>query len=198
MKAKTRPDFTNALVHFTKPRQGKKRHWEYGYQSVNSGSKQFSSFEVLKEIFTSGMLHASTSSSGYIKGNERAVCFSEVPLGGVRYFCDEESRYDYYGIAISKQSGFKKGARPVIYLPDEENGWIPEGERWRVVRYEPPKIDVTWEREWRTRNDLDLGDVIGCYFFVWSPEEKRELEKLNFPHNTLRGILCMQHLFNLV
>ena len=198
MNQKTRPDFTNALVHFTKPRKGNVRHWEFDYQSVNNSSKQFSSFEVLKEIFESGTLKGSTSSSGYIKGKKRAVCLSEVPLGGIRYFCDKESKYDFYGVSISKQSGFNQGARPVIYLPDEENGWVPEDERWRVVRHEPPHVDVSWEREWRVSEDLDLGEVVGCYFFVWKPEEKKELEQLEFPHNTLRGILCMEHLLNMV
>ena len=34
--------------------------------------------------------------------------------------------------------------------------WIPAEERWRHVRYEPPQVDFTHEREWRVPGDLDL------------------------------------------
>ena len=194
---KSRPDFAQALIHFTRARKGKARHWEKNYKADTA--LEVSAFEVLKEIYSEGAIHGSTSESGYVKGKHRAVCMSEVPLSGIRYFAGPDEKYEHYGIAISKKSGFSVGARPVIYLPNgEESDWIPADERWRHVRFEPPTIDHTWEREWRLKGDLDLNSVVGCYFFVYSHDEKKELEALRTHLTTVRGIFCMKHLFDMM
>ena len=193
---KSRPDFAQALIHFTRPRKGVARHWEPDYEK--NPEPEISAFEALKEIYIDGVIRGSTSKSGYIKGKNRAVCMSEVPLSGIRYFAGPEEKYEYYGVAISKKSGFGVGARPVIYLPDKEASWIPVEERWRHVRFEPPSIDHTWEREWRLKGDLDLNAVVGCYFFVYSHDEKKSLEALSTGLTTVRGIFCMKHLFDMM
>lgn len=55
---------------------------------------------------------------------------------------------------------FARGGRPVVYQRDGEYGALPDGSRWRHVRYEPdltPPIDFSWEREWRIQGDLAFG-----------------------------------------
>jgi hypothetical protein len=75
----------------------------------------------LKEILRVGKIEAGL---GYVKGSQRGS--SEIPLHGFAAQPSEERpfpRYEFYGIAISKSSGFRLGSRPVIYLPDAEAGY---------------------------------------------------------------------------
>ena len=130
---RARPDFTNALIHFTRGRTSEKRHWESGYKKGETETAV--ALEVLKEIYADGVIRGSTTASGYIKGAHTAVCFSEVPLSGMRYFAGMEQKYQYYGVAVKKKSAYEQGARPVIYLPDNEGDWIPPEQRWRHVRF---------------------------------------------------------------
>ena len=47
-------------------------------------------------------------------------------------------------------------ARPRDGSPGEEPQHRLKGDRWRHVRYEPllgPRVDFTWEREWRASPD---------------------------------------------
>ena len=39
----------------------------------------------------------------------------------------------------------------MIYESDEEFSALPSPLEWRHVRYEPPDVDFTWEREWRIK-----------------------------------------------
>lgn len=176
-----RPDFSHGLVHLTKERGDVKP------------------FDVLKEILNSGVLTGS-GRKGYIKGKDRAVCLSEIPLSSVEYFASspddtDNVRYRFYGLALSKKAVFEAGGRPVIYLPDNEAEWIPEEQRWRHVRFEHPKIDWTFEREWRVKGDLDLSKFPGIYVIVWSAMEASEVQRMASPiQNKIRGVLAMEHL----
>jgi hypothetical protein len=103
-------------------------------------------------------------------------------------------RYEFYGIAISKSSGFRLGARPVICLPDAEACWIPSDQRWRHVRFEHGQVDFTHEREWRCPNDVDLSQI-GFYVIVWSGSEASEVAQLNTPvSSNILSVLPMEHL----
>ena len=157
-----------------------------------------SPFDVLREILTSGMIRAS-GNEGFVKGNRRAVCLSEIPLSAMHQFAkppsEETARYRFYGVALSKQSVFEAGGRPVIYLPDAEAQWIPAEEKWRHVRYEHGRVDFTHEREWRVQDDLDLKTMFGLYVIVWSAAEAKELTELQTPlDDKIRGILPMEHI----
>ena len=140
----TRPDFSNALIHFTRSRIGKRRHFEEQVQAEKVEEDKIHPLSVLAEILRDAQLRGSNN-TGSIKGDRTAVCFSEVPLSSVRYFIDTK-RYSPYGIAISKRAAFKIGERPVIYLPDAEGEWIPPEEKWRQVRFEHGAVDFTHER----------------------------------------------------
>ncbi|MDD2540339.1 MAG: hypothetical protein PHH28_04760 [Desulfuromonadaceae bacterium] len=65
----------------------------------------------------------------------------------------ERPRYEPYGIAVRKDWLFQRNGRPVIYQPDSEYPLLPPQLQWRHVRYEPPNVDFTWEREWRVQCD---------------------------------------------
>ncbi len=96
-----------------------------------------------------------------IRGGYRCVCFSEAPLAKLASVlastAQSSMRYKPFGVMVAKRWLFEKGARPVIYQPESEYDLLAEQQRYRHVRYEPGKVDYTWEREWRVRVDaLDL------------------------------------------
>jgi hypothetical protein len=55
-----------------------------------------------------------------------------------------------------KQWAHAQGARQVIYQPDDEYLSLAPQHQWRHVRYEPPAVDFTWEREWRIRGNMPV------------------------------------------
>ena len=131
----TRPDLTDKLVHFTK------------------GADTESAYETLVKIIGERVLLGGNTA---IRRGYRCVCFTEAPLPALREGLDDafsSGRYAPFGILIQKTWLFEHGGRPVIYQTDEEFLRLPEDLRWRHVRYEPPHIDFTWEREWRLRSD---------------------------------------------
>ncbi len=139
-----------------------------------------------------------SNNKGYVKGTGTAVCFTECPLSSVKLFAsnEDDAKYRYYGIAISKGAAFDNGARPVIYLPDNEGAWIPEIQKWRQVRFEYGVVDWTFEREWRKKGDLELKQLPGIYIIHWNPNEKKQLEKALHKDlkKKIRGYLPMEHL----
>lgn len=192
-----RADFNHSLVHLTRERL------EYS-ESTNSFFdpqkllRTVQPFEVLKEILNSGKIRGS-GNDGFVKGNQKAVCLSEIPLSAVSDFASRpehaEARYRFYGIALSKEAVFSAGGRPVIYLPDNEGQWIPPDHKWRHVRFEMGTVDFTHEREWRVLGDLDLTKVPGIYVLVWSPSEAKEVYEMTSPvSERIRGVLPMEHI----
>ena|SRR5690242_14489476 len=93
-----RLDFSQGLVHLTRER--------IEYENAASPldppilKKIFPPFDVLKEILTSGVIRSS-GNDGFIKGNQRAVCFSEIPLSAIHQFAlpstEARARYRFYG-----------------------------------------------------------------------------------------------------
>jgi hypothetical protein len=86
---------------------------------------------------------------------------------------------------------FERGARPVIYQPDDEFYQLPEEIRWRHVRYEPagwPPVDFAWEREWRLHGDELLflpseavlvvpnQEWVSFVFDIWDSQQALEVE----------------------
>lgn len=107
-------------------------------------------FDVLRRIVQEQRL---LGGDGHIRGGYTCVCFSEAPE---TTFHDVTGRYRPFGIRVSKRWAFSQGGRPVIYQTDDEYEQLPEGHRWRHVRYEPdsdPPTDFSWEREWRLQTD---------------------------------------------
>ena len=127
----SRNDMSDFLIHFTK------------------GDSWKAAFACLQKITTEQALLGGGS---MIRGGYPCVCFSEAPLAALKnglinpgYY----SQYSPFGILVQKRWLFQRGGRPVIYQPEAEFAALPESHRWRHMRYEPPVIDFSWEREWR-------------------------------------------------
>ena len=195
-----RPDFSDWLVHLTR--------------EVDEGNDAFAAlldapkpkryvapFDVLCNILSDGAI---AGGLGFVKGHRRVACFSEIPLSSIAHFAsrpDEKlSRYRYYGIAVSKAAAYAQGGRPVIYLPDSESGWVPEDQRWRLVRFEPQnRIDYTFEREWRVPDVFNLRATDRIYVLVWSAEEALKVRQIDSPLQALiAGVLPLEHITELV
>ncbi|HBC3370733.1 TPA: hypothetical protein KDX64_004168 [Vibrio vulnificus] len=126
-----RDDMSKLLIHFTKG--GNEEDAYQNFKSIISQRKIFSSRDK-------------------IRSGASCVCFTEAPLPALYNGLLNPSFYSQYsafGFALTKQHVFELGGRPVIYQPDCEFEQLSSENRWRHVRYEPPRIDFTWEREWR-------------------------------------------------
>ena len=186
-----RPDISKGLIHLTSRQTNK------------------SAFDVLCEILTSAKLLGS-GRKGFVKGKTQALCFSEAPLSAVPHLIAESERrstestnknkkppYSHYGLVFNKQKIFDEGGRPVIYLPDNEADWIPEAEKWRVVRYEPPGCDWTHEREWRLKGrEHDLTALGGFYVLVKNKNEAKQVEQIE--SNAMKKVLGVIPIQNLL
>ncbi len=185
MKKKHRPDITHALIHLI------------GDRTNISGLK---AEEALYSILREGIIKGSNN-VGFIKGSERAACLIEMPLSSIKYFVEDnysKHNYRYFGIAMSKISGWNAGARPVVYLPDEEADWIPNDEKWRHVQFDLGTVDFTHEREWRVKGDLRLHSF-GFYVIVPNRDCERKVEEIDSAAvKKIIGFLHMDYLNDLL
>ena len=137
------------------------------------------------------------------------MCFSEAPLSAVPHLITESERrftasqnkkkkspYSPYGLVFNKKNIFEQGGRPVIYIPDKESTWIPDLQKWRVVRFEPPICDWTHEREWRLPgHEHELVALGGFYILVRTKNEVKQVEKINLSAmNRVLGVIPIQNL----
>ena len=147
-----RPDLSPFVVHLTK-------------NSV--AEDEYSAYKNLVNILMRGEIWGSNTKKGFIKGQNEAACFMDIPLSSLKYVLNEVNtnqdnpRYEPYGILLTKNYAYKHGCRPVMYLSNEELTAIgvPDEELWRVVRLEG--VDgsgVNWihEREWRCKGSFRL------------------------------------------
>jgi hypothetical protein len=144
-----RDDLSANLVHLTR------------------GSTAQEAARAFVSIFASRKLHGSTRD---IRGGYKCVCFTEAPPAKLAAILAEpehcKMRYKPFGVMVTKQWLFERGGRPAIYQPDNEFDLLHERHRYRHVRYEPGKVDYTWEREWRLAADeIDLEPERGCQDF---------------------------------
>lgn len=182
MNKKIRPDITNALIHLTGDRT-----------CIGRLSAEQALHSILKEGFIRG-----SGNDGFIKGTQHAVCFTEMPLSSIKYYINDnhsfEHTYDYFGIALSKTAAWRAGARPVIYLPDDEAQWIPDKENWRHVQFKLGGVDFTHEREWRLMGDIDLSNF-NFYVIVPKREHEEKISEINSP--VAKKIIGFLHMLNL-
>ncbi len=198
---RARADLTASVTHWTRRRE-----------SVNA-------FSMLRKIISERRIRASSSKSGFIKANQKATCFTEIPVSVMsRLFRQAEHDYDVagflkwepYGLSFLKNTIYKEfGGRPVLYLSHEEYkdlvGRMGQQKRfaWRVVRfeYDNPEsvIDFSHEREWRTPDDVDfssLGNADRPIAFVSDPAERDELLN-DFPpkdDSPIHSVFCLSDL----
>jgi hypothetical protein len=140
--------------------------------------KMATSLAVLFKILCDKTLKGSSTATGLIVGDRRAVCFQESPLSAVTqnvYFeqkyreinTSAKVRYRANGLAFSKPLIYKSGGRPAIYENTEvAKRFLPKEEWWRIVRLDLSNsnayIDWSHEREWRVPGDFNfkLSDAI--------------------------------------
>ena len=143
-----RIDLSGSLVHLTK----------------DSDDENY--MDILLKILVEKELIGSSTESGYICGDRKAVCFFDAPLYSIcqtTYYEQKlwkeggeigKRRYLGFGLAFTKDYMFSKGARPVIYEKKAvAKRFLPRDEWWRIVGFdlsdENNYIDWTHEREWR-------------------------------------------------
>lgn len=148
-----RPDLTPFIIHFTK--------------NTKADNKS-SAFDNLVSILKSGEIVASNKKKGFIKGTNGATCFMDVPFMSLKYILNKDTanpnknpKYEPFGVVITKTTAYRKGARPVLYLSNDEleEIGVPKEELWRVVRFEgigTNTVNWTHEREWRVKGNFKL------------------------------------------
>ncbi|WP_336761496.1 DUF2971 domain-containing protein [Paenibacillus sp. USHLN196] len=125
--------------------------------------------DVLLKILKERKLIGSTTSSGFVIGQNPAVCFQDVPLSSLcqntlyeemyRKELGGKVRYQPVGLGFTKKNIFHKGGRPVIYEASViAKRILPEDEWWRIVNFHIGDAnnmqDWTHEREWRVKGDM--------------------------------------------
>ncbi|MEB3882008.1 hypothetical protein [Lyngbya sp. CCY1209] len=152
----SRSDMTSQVVHLTRP------------TVINGQSSP--AIDVLMKILAEKKLIGSSTQSGFICGERKAVCFQETPLYSLaqNIYLEQEYRqqnpsgkvrYHGVGLTFSKPYVYRKGGRPVIYDRSEEaKKYLPSSEWWRIVSFDLSNdqtiIDWTHEREWRVPDDF--------------------------------------------
>lgn len=150
-----RSDMSTGLVHLTREK-----------------NSDVDVFDVLYQILKSKKIKGSTTSSGFICGNNPAACFQDVPLSSIcqnvyfeqKRIADNKQnklRYRAIGLLFPKDYVFKKGGRPVIYDKTEEaKNYLPPEKWWKIVNMDFSDKDniVDWshEREWRVKGDFQF------------------------------------------
>lgn len=113
-----------------------------------SGESLEDAFDRFRTIVSECRLIRGT---GMIRGSYPCVCFSEAPLPMPNGLVNQGfySRYKPFGLLFDKRWIFEQGGPPAIYQANAEFDVLPDSLKWRHVTYEPPRIDFTWEHEWR-------------------------------------------------
>ena len=169
-----RTDFATRVTHLTR------------------SSEKKCAYENLIKILEEKMIHGSTTDSGFIVGNNSAVCFQDVPLlclaENLEYekTVNSKTRYEGYGLRFNKIALYKKGARPVLYGKTQElKKLLPETEYWRIVNHDLSNqdyvIDWTHEREWRFKGSLPF-EYKDIEILVYSDNDYQSLVKY-FQHS---------------
>jgi len=112
-RIKSRTDLSGYVYHLTKP-----------VLDVN-GNTTLKAIDRLINIINERKLDGSSTQSGFIIGNKKAVCFQDAPIRGIAQNVIHEQdfrkelggkiRYKGIGLAFTKPYIFNKGGRPVIY-----------------------------------------------------------------------------------
>ncbi len=191
-----RSDMSTSLIHLTR---------ENSEQTI---------VDILYSILKDKKIKGSTTSSGFIVGNEKVVCFQDAPLYSIcqNTFFEQKKRekdvnyklrYKAFGLLFDKQFMYNKGSRPVIYEKTEiAKTFLLPSEYWRIVNFNLENdisiIDWTHEREWRIKGDFEfeLSDVT-----IIVPRQSHIKELISkFKDdgidlmNEIKGIVTLEHL----
>lgn len=182
-RIQSRTDISGFVYHLTKA------------ELDENGKVTTHALDRLIKILKEGKINGSTSESGFITGNRKAVCFQDAPISGIvqdvaheNMYRDElggKIRYTYVGIAFPKTYVFQKGGRPVLYEEKEiAKKILPPEEHWRIVDFNISNknniIDWTHEREWRMPVDEFHFDIEKATVLLPNQHRYKELiEKMS-------------------
>jgi len=163
-----RRDIASVVIHWTKTRPATDRFIPMAPPGRDASM-------ILDDIVKNSCLLGNV---GFIKGNQKCVCFTETPLAEmVSIFASAALigkattlRYEPFGVGVPKEWLFQKGGRPVIYQPGDDYDRLPDDFRWRHCKYEPPSVDFTWEREWRIQADKLCLELAHTWIFLPTAE----------------------------
>lgn len=163
-----RTDLSTYVVHLTRESEFKGR--------------RRTALDGMWSLLEKKCIYGSSTESGFIVGDTKAVCFQDSPLHGIcqnvyyeqKYREDKPSakvRYQAMGLAFPKEYVFRSGGRPVIYdVSREAKRYLPEKEWWRIVNYDlyddDNFIDWTHEREWRVPRKFEFDISEATLLFV--------------------------------
>lgn len=194
-----RTDMSTSLIHLTR---------ELNDEKVSN------TIDILYKILKEKKLNGSTTTSGFICGHNKAVCFQDSPLSSINQnvFYEQKKRengeeskvrYRPVGLLFDKSYSFNKGARPVIYDKTEDaKKYLPESEWWRIVNLNLENkesiIDWSHEREWRVKGDFDfeLSEVtilIVSQHWLKKLLDKFKEDKIDLM-NEIKGVVTLEHL----
>lgn len=153
-RLRNRSDMSGYLYHLTK----------------SNGDKD--AMDTLIKILNERKLIGSTTTSGFIVGSDKAVCFQDTTTYGLSQNSFHEQnmrkenksskvRYKPIGLAFNKKYVYDKGGRPVFYEEtDIAKKILSKDEWWRIVNFNLSDknniIDWTHEREWRVKEDFEF------------------------------------------
>jgi hypothetical protein len=169
-----RDDLSERLIHLTRDFSG------------ITGKERFKQILNQKKII---------GNNNTIRGGSKVICFSEAPiasLGRLVALENEVARYSPYGFMFKKEHLYKLGARPVIYQAENEYDLLGEPIKYRHVRFEPnadPKVDWTWEREWRIKSDELILNPNEVTLIIPNRQIEEELKNSNHAHNIAMSII---------
>ena len=169
--------------------------------------------ERFRKIINERKINGSTTESGFITGNRKAVCFQDAPISGIvqnvlheksnRDELGGKTRYTYFGLGFQKPYIFLNGGRPVLYEEKEiAKKILPKNEWWRIVDYnlsdEKKIVDWTHEREWRMPIDEFHFDLSKAILLVPNKSQYGQLiEKLPEKDlKTVSGIIQINPILN--
>ena len=195
-----RSDLSGYVYHLTKA------------ELDSNGKTVMDALDRLIKIITERKLIGSSTQSGFITGNRKAVCFQDAPIQGiVQNVLHENSfrkelggkvRYTYLGLAFPKSYIFQQSDRPVFYEEKEKAKKIlPRDEHWRIVDFslldKENIIDWTHEREWRLPADEFHFDLSKANILLPNKDRYKTLiEKL--PEEDLKAVQGMIQISPLV
>ncbi|PFC37690.1 DUF2971 domain-containing protein [Bacillus cereus] len=178
-----RTDLSCSVYHLTKD------------EIDSNGNIVCSALDRLLKIIRERKINGSSTESGFIIGDRKAVCFQDAPIHGIvqnvvheHTFREElcgKVRYVGFGLAFSKAYIYKIGGRPVIYEKSEvAKNILNKTEWWRIVDFDLSRddrfVDWTHEREWRLPTDEFYFDVRDAVIILPNMSMYREfMQKCN-------------------
>jgi hypothetical protein len=153
-----RSDLSSQLVHLTR--------------GAGADGKSPDAVNVLLKMLRERRIAPSNTSSGFIVGDQPAVCFQDSPLYHLAQNVHAEElfrrgnptakvRYVAVGLMLPKTYVYRRGGRPVFYEKKEvAKRILPKEEHWRIVNYDlsvdDAFVDWTHEREWRVPGEFEF------------------------------------------